>query len=65
MSDLLATATPGAVQALEPQRRRSQTPCRPQLSRRMPPIMLGSDLAETIGARVGDSRARHQPARRD
>jgi lipoprotein-releasing system permease protein len=47
VSDLLKTATPGAVAALEP----SSTPATAQ----MPPIILGQDLAETVGASVGDS----------
>jgi lipoprotein-releasing system permease protein len=49
VSDILTTTTPGAVDALEPQTDRSEG------SREMPPIVLGKDLAETIGATVGDS----------
>jgi lipoprotein-releasing system permease protein len=47
VSDLLKTATPGSVQALEPQ---PQTPAPGEL----PPIVLGNDLATTVGAVVGD-----------
>jgi lipoprotein-releasing system permease protein len=48
VSDLLTTATQGSAQALEPQP--AQTP-----NRGLPPIVLGQDLAETVGASVGDS----------
>ena len=44
-----AKATPGAVQALEPQRR-ARLSCR---NAELPPIVLGSDLAESIGAICG------------
>jgi len=44
VSNLLRDTTPGAVQALEPG---SNQP--------LPPIVLGQDLADTIGAAVGDS----------
>jgi lipoprotein-releasing system permease protein len=47
VSDLLKTATPGSVQALEP----SSTPDKGEF----PPIVLGQDLAETVGATVGES----------
>ncbi|MGA2207084.1 MAG: FtsX-like permease family protein [Terracidiphilus sp.] len=50
VSDLLSTATPGAVQALEPRPESA-----PEQNAELPPIVLGSDLAETIGASVGDS----------
>ncbi len=50
VSDLLSTATPGAVRALEP--RPESAP--PQFAE-LPPIVLGSDLAETVGASIGDS----------
>jgi lipoprotein-releasing system permease protein len=49
VSDILSTATPGAIDALEPQ---TGTP--PD-STDLPPIVLGKDLAETVGAAVGDS----------
>ncbi|HET6170939.1 MAG TPA: FtsX-like permease family protein [Terracidiphilus sp.] len=45
VSDLLKAATPGSISALEPQKTDSD----------LPPIILGSDLAETLGASVGDS----------
>jgi lipoprotein-releasing system permease protein len=48
VSHLLDKATPGAVQALEP-----ASPGTTQGA--LPPIVLGSDLAETIGASIGDS----------
>jgi lipoprotein-releasing system permease protein len=48
VSDLLATATPGATAALEPQTAAAT-------GAELPPIVLGSDLAETIGAVQGDS----------
>jgi len=47
VSDLLSTASPSAVQALEP------TPAQAD-NRALPPIVLGQDLAETVGAAVGD-----------
>jgi lipoprotein-releasing system permease protein len=47
VSDLLKTATPGSVQALEP----VSGPANGEL----PPIVLGKDLAETVGASIGDS----------
>jgi lipoprotein-releasing system permease protein len=50
VSDLLKSATPGSVKALEPQPAGSQTE-----SHELPPIVLGQDLAETVGASVGDS----------
>jgi lipoprotein-releasing system permease protein len=50
VSDLLSTATPGAVQALEPQSNGAESP-----ASELPPIVLGKELAETIGASVGDS----------
>jgi len=49
VSSLLSTATPGAVSALEPQVESvSGTPTDP-------PIVLGKDLADSIGATVGDT----------
>jgi lipoprotein-releasing system permease protein len=50
VSDLLSTATPGAVQALGAAARAVNTQ-----NAELPPIVLGSDLAETIGAVAGDS----------
>ena len=50
VSDLLSKATPGAVQALEPQ----PEPVNSQ-NAELPPIVLGGDLADTIGASTGDS----------
>ena len=48
VSDLLSTATPGSVAALEPH---AGLPPNGEF----PPIVLGRDLAETVGASVGDS----------
>jgi lipoprotein-releasing system permease protein len=48
VSDILSTAAPGAVDALQPQSTSISTPD-------LPPIVLGKDLAETIGASPGDS----------
>ncbi len=50
VSDLLSTATSGAVRALEP-----QSEAAPAQNAELPPIVLGNDLAETIGASHGDS----------
>jgi len=50
VSDLLATATPGSVRALQPQPAPASA-----LNAELPPIVLGKDLAETVGASVGDS----------
>jgi lipoprotein-releasing system permease protein len=47
VSDLLSTASPAAIRALEPQ------PGQPP-TQELPPIVLGQDLAETVGATVGD-----------
>jgi lipoprotein-releasing system permease protein len=47
VSNLLSTATPAAVQALQPH------PA-PAARGELPPIVLGQDLAETVGAVVGD-----------
>ena len=47
VSDLLKVATPGSVSALEPQSRDADSD--------LPAIILGSDLAETLGASMGDS----------
>jgi lipoprotein-releasing system permease protein len=49
VSDLLKTATPGSVEALQP----SPEPAA-ESSGDLPPILLGKDLAETVGAVVGD-----------
>jgi len=50
VSDLLSTATPGSVSDLEPQPEAAST-----LNSELPPILLGKDLAESVGASVGDS----------
>ena len=48
VSDLLTTASPNAVHALQPHPAQAG-------SREFPPIVLGQDLAETLGASIGDS----------
>ncbi len=49
VSDLLKTATPGSEQALNPQGQ-PEAPAPGEL----PPIVLGNDLATTVGAVIGD-----------
>jgi lipoprotein-releasing system permease protein len=49
VSDLLKTATSGSVQALQPQAG-PESPANAEL----PPILLGNELAQTVGAVVGD-----------
>ena len=49
VSDLLKTATPGSLRALEP-----QTQPESSLGAELPPILLGNELAQTVGAIVGD-----------
>lgn len=49
VSNLLKAATPGSVDALQPQTRTTAG------SNELPPIVLGKDLADSIGATVGDS----------
>src|ERR1700757_3533582 len=54
VSDLLKAATPGSVQAVGPQSQAaSQEPESPPPGE-LPPIVLGNDLAQTVGATVGD-----------
>ena len=48
VSDLLKSATPGSVQALEPA-------AGPADVHALPPIVLGQELAENVGASIGDS----------
>lgn len=50
VSTLLSHATPGSVQALEPDAGPSSAQ-----SGNLPPVVLGQDLAEMIGANIGDS----------
>ena len=49
VSDLLKTATPGSVEALQPRAEPAS-----ESNADLPPIVLGKDLAETVGAVVGD-----------
>jgi lipoprotein-releasing system permease protein len=50
VSTLLSHATPGSVQALEPEDGGAAAE-----NGNPPPVVLGQDLAETIGANIGDS----------
>jgi lipoprotein-releasing system permease protein len=50
VSDILTHATPGSIASLQPQPEFVST-----LNSALPPIVLGKDLAETVGASVGDS----------
>lgn len=50
VSGMLASATPGALNALQPQPATAGAPCST-----LPPVVLGKDLAETVGAAVGDT----------
>jgi lipoprotein-releasing system permease protein len=54
VSDLLSTASPAAIRALEPQAAQAAT-------KELPPIVLGQDLAEEVGASVGDRVALVSP----
>ncbi|MGH9591130.1 MAG: ABC transporter permease, partial [Terracidiphilus sp.] len=47
VSTMLSQATPGSLQALEPETGEAQMHA-------PPPIVLGNDLADTVGAKVGD-----------
>jgi len=49
VSGLLSNATPGSAEALEPETGSASQQGGP------PPIVLGQDLAETVGAKIGDS----------
>jgi lipoprotein-releasing system permease protein len=49
VSSLLKQATPGSIQALEPLPDGTRPP-----AGELPPIVLGGDLADTVGATVGD-----------
>jgi lipoprotein-releasing system permease protein len=57
VSDLLKTATPGSVEELQPVAGAAVTgpTVAEPAKREMPPIVLGQDLAENVGAAVGDS----------
>jgi lipoprotein-releasing system permease protein len=50
VSDLLASASAGAVDALQPTTGAAQ-----DAHAELPPLVLGQDLAETVGATIGDS----------
>ena len=49
VSDLLQSATPGSVRALQPQAQPES-----QQAGELPPILLGNELAQTVGATIGD-----------
>jgi lipoprotein-releasing system permease protein len=49
VSDLLKTASPGSVQALQPLSQPA-----PDETEELPPLLLGNELAQTVGATVGD-----------
>jgi lipoprotein-releasing system permease protein len=49
VSGMLSSATPGSMEALQPPAQSAAT------CSALPPIVLGKDLAETVGASVGDS----------
>ena len=49
VSDLLKTATPGSMQALQPLSQPA-----PDETEELPPILLGNELAQTVGATIGD-----------
>jgi lipoprotein-releasing system permease protein len=55
VSRLLASASPAAVQALEPQTVEPQDGSVAVPSKETPPLILGKDLADTVGASVGDT----------
>src|SRR5580658_999616 len=55
VSDLLDSATPGSMRALEPEPAAAKPAPASALNAEMPPIVLGQDLAESVGASVGDS----------
>ena len=50
VSRLLASATPGAMQTLEPPAESDAVP-----GQAIAPLILGKDLADTVGAAIGDS----------
>ena len=54
VSSLLETITSGSVRELEPEAS-NQNPGQSSIDTPYPPLVLGNDLAETIGAQVGDS----------
>src|SRR5580658_7099371 len=55
VSDLLDSATPGSMRALEPEPAAAAPAADLPTNRSMPPIVLGKDLADSIGASLGDS----------
>jgi lipoprotein-releasing system permease protein len=55
VSRLLASATPEAVKALEPRLPEPQNRSDAAPRQAMAPLILGKDLADTVGATIGDS----------
>jgi lipoprotein-releasing system permease protein len=56
VSSLLDTITTGSARDLEPEAATEQPlPGQTQINMPYPPVILGKDIAETIGAQVGDS----------
>jgi lipoprotein-releasing system permease protein len=53
VSSLLSSATPGSIAALEPEKTAPASADAPAEAE--PPIVLGKDLADSIGAEVGDT----------
>lgn len=51
VSKVLTSAPAAAIKALEP----PADPANPQSSNALPPLIIGKDLADTVGAGVGDS----------
>ncbi|HEY6376526.1 MAG TPA: ABC transporter permease, partial [Edaphobacter sp.] len=55
VGDLLQAITEGSADALKPVAQRSGESASQQVSGAVPPIVIGNDLAETLGAKVGDT----------
>jgi lipoprotein-releasing system permease protein len=53
VSDILTTITSGSAQALDPSDQQGDLSADPA-ARSLPPIVIGQDLAESVGAQVGD-----------
>ena len=54
VSDLLTSATPGSLEALNPVSSTAGPITTDQRTAALPPIVLGQDLAETVGVTLGD-----------
>jgi lipoprotein-releasing system permease protein len=55
VSHLLSSASPSTVSALEPEPDSASASSETSVSQELPPIVLGKDLAEIVGAQAGDS----------